>query len=187
MKNVRLIKAIPEKRLNLITGDATRRPVVGDLGESDHCYTGPWGQMVLVYFHSEDGETEWEAEAYWRELESSIATDVDIEALFDATALHRSGECPWTIFAYPTDIARTNGLPPDHDVQMILAELQKRGIPMAIWVNGIEENTTYLACRCEDRPRVDQAITDLENQGILEKNFLADRSTRLFALGESST
>jgi hypothetical protein len=143
--------------------------------------------MVFVYFQSADGETEWEAEAYWSEVEPSIETRVDVDALFDATALNRSGECPWTIFAYPTDIARPNGLPPDHDVQMFLAELQKRGIPMAIWVDGIEENTTYLACRYEDRVRIEQAITDLENQGILERNFLADHSAQLFASRKSST
>lgn len=69
---------------------------------------------------------------------------------------------------------------------MLLAELQKRGIPMAIWVNGIDKNTNYFACRFEDRTRIDQVITDLENEGILEKNFLAARSERLFALGNSS-
>ena len=187
MKNVRLIKAIPEKRLSLVSGNASKPLAVGDLGESDHCYSGPRGPMALVYFHSADGKTEWEAEAYWSEMESTIATDVDVDALFDANALHRSGKCPWTIFAYPTAIARPNGLPPDYEVQMLLAELQKRGIPMAIWLNGIKENTTYFACRPEDRDRVNETIIDLENQGILEKDFLADHSAQLFAWAKNGT
>ena len=69
MNNVRLIKAIPTRRLRLISGDASRPPVVGDLGETDQCYSGSWGPMVLVYFASSDGNTEWEAEAYESEIE----------------------------------------------------------------------------------------------------------------------
>ena len=187
MKDVRLIKPIPDKRLRLICGNASKRPIVGELGESDHCHTGPWGPMALVYFQSADGVTEWEAEANWSELAPSIATRVDVDSLFDANALHSGGECPWTIFAYPTNIARPNGLPPDDDVQMLLAELQNRGIRLAVWANGIENNTSYIACRHEDRLRIDHAITDLEVQGIIEKGFLADRSERLFASRKSVT
>ncbi len=56
MKDVRLIKDIPEKRLRLICGDASKRPRVGDLGESGHGYTGRGGSMVLVHFQCDDGE-----------------------------------------------------------------------------------------------------------------------------------
>lgn len=70
MNDVRLIKAIPKDRLHLVSGDGGKLPSVGDLGETDQCYTGPWGrQMVLVEFVTADGKSEWEAEAYWSELE----------------------------------------------------------------------------------------------------------------------
>ena len=112
---------------------------------------------------------------------------VNLEQLVDADALHRSGECPWTIFAYPTNIADSRGLPPDSGAQRLLAELQKRGIPMAIWVSEIAKNTTYFACRYADRFRINQTVTELEAHGILEKNFLSKRSDYLFSLGNSST
>ncbi len=117
----------------------------------------------------------------------SIATTVRVESLFDATALYCSGERPWTIFAYPTITARPNGLPPDDEVQMLLAELQQRGVPLAVWCNGSDANTTYVVCRYEDRIRVEHAINDLERQAILEPGFLADHSAKLFAVGRSAT
>ena len=68
--NARLVKIIPRRRLTFISGDVEKSPSVGDLGETDHCFTGSWGRpMVLVYFVSADGSTEWEAEAYESELE----------------------------------------------------------------------------------------------------------------------
>ena len=76
MNDARLIKALPKRRLRLIKGDAGAPPVVGDLGETDQAYSGFWGPMVLVYFVSADGNTEWEAEAYESELEPvEMATD----------------------------------------------------------------------------------------------------------------
>lgn len=68
MNDARLIKAIPKKRLRLIQGDASRPPVVGDLGETDQAYSSFWGPMVLVYFVSADSSTKWEVEAYESEL-----------------------------------------------------------------------------------------------------------------------
>ena len=73
--DARLIKMIPMRRLRLISGDASKPPKVGDLGETDQCFTGSWGrQMVLVYFLAPDG-TEWEAEAYESEIERFKAPD----------------------------------------------------------------------------------------------------------------
>lgn len=69
MKDARLIKPIPKRRLRLISGVASEPPVIGDLGETDQCYSGFWGPMVLVYFVSADGKTEWEVEAYESEIE----------------------------------------------------------------------------------------------------------------------
>lgn len=74
MNNARLIRTIPLKRLRLISGDANKPPVVGDLGVTDQCYSDFGGPMVLVYFKSADGVTEWEAEAYEAEL-SPLADD----------------------------------------------------------------------------------------------------------------
>jgi hypothetical protein len=116
-----------------------------------------------------------------------VTASVNFAELFDAEALHRGGECPWTIFAYPTTIADSRGLPPDDDAQMLLAELQKRGIPMAIWISAIAENTTYFACRYADRNRVNDIIDELENLGMIEEDFLSKRSDYLFSIGNSST
>jgi hypothetical protein len=69
MNNVRLIKTLPKTRLRLLSGDGSKPPVVGDLGETDQCYNGFWGPMMLVYFMGADGNTEWEAEAYESEIE----------------------------------------------------------------------------------------------------------------------
>jgi hypothetical protein len=69
MNDARLIKAIPKRRLRLISGAASRPPAIGDLGETDHCYSGFWGPMVLVYFANADGHTVWEAEAYESEIQ----------------------------------------------------------------------------------------------------------------------
>jgi hypothetical protein len=69
MNDARLIKPIPKRRLRLIKGDPSTPPIVGDLGETDQWYAGFWGSMVLVYFRSADGTTEWEAQACESELE----------------------------------------------------------------------------------------------------------------------
>ena len=182
VNNARLLTAIPLERLHLIRGDARRSPVAGDYGLADHCYTGKDGkQMVLAGFVSRDGSTAWEAEAYVSELEPAIAMNVDVDALFDAHALQQSGECPWTIFAYPTRIAVSQNLPPDAEATCLLAELQSRGIPMAVWVNGLENGTTYFACRHVDRLRVDRVIRELESRGIMGHDFLSQRSDYHFA------
>jgi hypothetical protein len=113
-----------------------------------------------------------------------VCDSVNIDALFDADTLHRKGECPWTFFAYPTD---SRGLPPDEDAKRLLAELQHRALPVAIWINGIGNNTTYFACRHEDRLRVLDTVTELQTQGMLESNFLAQRCEYLFSLVKPST
>jgi len=77
------------------------------------------------------------------------------DMLFDADAYYRSGCCPWTFFAYPTSLADDRGLPPDDEACGLLAQLQQYGVEVAVWVNGIVNNTTYFACRLEDRYRLD--------------------------------
>ena len=105
---------------------------------------------------------------------------VDFDALFDADEYHRSGHCPWTFFAYPTTLAVERGLPPDNDACRLFAEVQARGIPVAIWVNAIAENTTYFACKRDDIERLNDLIIELESTKF-GMNFCAERSEALFA------
>jgi hypothetical protein len=56
--------------MRLISGDGQTRPAVGDVGETDHAFAGPGGRdLVLTYFVTPDGGSEWEVEAYDAELE----------------------------------------------------------------------------------------------------------------------
>ena len=103
---------------------------------------------------------------------------------FDADEYHRSSDCPWTFFAYPTSLADEQRLPPDNEACDFLGCLQERGIDVAIWVNGIAEDTTYFACRKEDIQRLNDAIQELEDCGEIEKGFCNERSGRLFAASE---
>ena len=52
---------------------------------------------------------------------------------------------------------------------------------VAIWVNGIAEDTTYFACRKEDIQRLHDTLQDLEASGVIEKDFCGNCSARLFA------
>ena len=66
----RLTQAIAAERFSLLSGPNSGRPVIGAIGETDQCFTGPDGrQMVLVYFVSPDSASEWELAAYESELE----------------------------------------------------------------------------------------------------------------------
>jgi hypothetical protein len=70
--------------MRLISGDGQTRPVVGDIGETDQAFAGPWGRdLVLTYIVTSDGASEWEVEAY----------DSDLEPLETATnqTLQRTG------------------------------------------------------------------------------------------------
>ena len=109
------------------------------------------------------------------------ADTVRFEMLFDADEYFRSGHCPWTFFAYPTTLADDRGLPPDADACDLMARLQQRGIDVAVWINGMANNTTYFACRKEDINRLSNALQELEDQGMIEKNFCLNRTERLFS------
>jgi hypothetical protein len=66
----RLLQSIPEERRWLISGDGSQQPAVGDIGDTDQCFTGPYSrQMVCVYFLAANGASEWGVEAYEVELE----------------------------------------------------------------------------------------------------------------------
>jgi hypothetical protein len=106
---------------------------------------------------------------------------IRFDMLFDADAYYRSGCCPWTFFAYPTSLADDRGLPPDDEACGLLAQLQQHGVEVAVWVNGIANDTTYFACRKEDRYRLDDALRELETQGIITEDFYLSRTERLFA------
>ncbi len=106
---------------------------------------------------------------------------IRFDMLFDANEYYRAGHCPWTFFAYPTTLANDRGLPPDNDACALLAELQQHGIDVAIWVNGIADDTTYFACRKEGMYRLNDSLQELETRGIIEKDFCLTRTERLFA------
>ena len=179
LNNVRLIRSIPKRRLQFLSGDPSNRPQVGDLGETDHCSTGFWGQIVDVYVRKRDPIAYWMVEAYLPDIQSVIASRADVEALYDANAEDHLNETPWTILAYPTSIADRDRLPPDIDVQMLLGELQQRGIPIGVWNNEVTPDTTYVICHYHDRERVAQALTELEKAGIIEPGFLKERAEEL--------
>ncbi len=101
--------------------------------------------------------------------------------LFDAEEYHRTVGCPWTFFAYPTSLADDHGLPPDREACELLARVQQRGIDVAIWVSQIVENTTYFACRIDDRQKLDEMLKELQSSGTIDANFCSLRSERLFA------
>jgi hypothetical protein len=112
---------------------------------------------------------------------------IQFDKLFDADEHYRSGRCPWTFFAYPTALADDRGLPPDDKACELLGHLQKRGIDVAVWIDGIENDTNYFACRKEDMYILHDTLQQLESQGIIEKDFCLARSERLFALATKST
>ena len=101
--------------------------------------------------------------------------------LFDAEKYHRTENCPWTFFAYPTSLADENGLPPDREACELLALIQQRGIDVAIWVSQIVENTTYFACRIDDRQKLVNVLNELQSFGTIDNNFCNIRAERLFA------
>ena len=112
---------------------------------------------------------------------------INFDLLFDADEYRRSGECPWTFFAYPTSLARSDGLPPDDEACKFLCAVQTRGIDVAIWVNGIAENTTYFACKRDDIQRLNDVMADLENGERFGDSFCAKRTEELFARLENGT
>ena len=106
---------------------------------------------------------------------------MNVANYFDADEYFRSGNCPWTFFAYPTNLADEVGFPPDAAARELFVELQKRGLRVGVWVNGIAENTTYFACPKEEIRRLWDTITELEKRGAIEKDFLSKHSDQLFA------
>ncbi|MCP4082961.1 MAG: hypothetical protein GY743_22275 [Planctomycetaceae bacterium] len=112
---------------------------------------------------------------------------VKIDLLFDADEYRRTGVFPWTFFAYPTSLSIDHGLPPDADACRYLAEIQSRGIDVAVWADGIAKNTTYFACRRDDIQRLTNVVNSLETNEMFGENFAAIRSEELFALLENVT
>ena len=112
---------------------------------------------------------------------------IRFDLLFDAVEYHRAGKCPWTFFAYPTSLAVERRLPPDHEACGLLGHLQNRKLDVAIWKSGIVENTTYFVCRKEDIQRLHSVLQELEDAGMIERDFCSKRSERLFAKLTKST
>ena len=81
-------------------------------------------------------------------------------------------------------MADEQGLPPDSEACDFLARIQECGIDVAIWVNGIAEDTTYFACRKEDIRRLNDVIQELEDSGEIRRGFCNEATERLFAASE---
>lgn len=105
---------------------------------------------------------------------------VNLESLFDAEEYRRSGNSPWTFFAYPTFLADADNLPPLADACRFLSEIQAREIEVAIWVFGAN-GTTYFACKRNDVRRLHHAIKIIELTGSFGPDFFARCSEELFA------
>ena len=101
--------------------------------------------------------------------------------LFDAKEYRRSGCSPWTFFAYPTSLANDQGLPPDEEACQLLSHLRKRGIAVGVWVSDFGNDTTYFVCPKEDIYRLNDALRELENEGVIDKGFCVTRSELLFS------
>lgn len=112
---------------------------------------------------------------------------IKFELLFNADEYRRAGNCPWTFFAYPASQADERGLPIDKEACDFLGRIQERGIKVAIWVNGIDNETIYFACRKDDIQRLNSAIQELEDHRVIAKGFCHLTSERLFATSEKHT
>ncbi len=66
----RLTQAGASERRSLLCGPTRVRQWVGDIGETVPCFTGADGSlMVLVVFVSANGKSEWDLDAYGKELQ----------------------------------------------------------------------------------------------------------------------
>jgi hypothetical protein len=116
-----------------------------------------------------------------RSVPNMPSHSIRFDMLFDADEYHRTVNWPWTFFSYPTSLADGHGLPPDREACELLALVQQRGIDVAIWVSQIVENTTYFACRIDDRQKLGDVLNELQSSGTIDANFCSIRSERLFA------
>lgn len=106
---------------------------------------------------------------------------INFDLLFDASEYFDSGMMPWTFLSYPTSLAVDRGLPPDQDVWELIGHLQKRGIAVAIWINGAGNGVTYCACRKEDIQRLSDVVQELEETGEIQKGFCCEAAEQLYA------
>jgi hypothetical protein len=78
-------------------------------------------------------------------------------------------------------VADDRGLPPDDEACELLGHLLGRGIPVAVWTNGIANDTTCFPCRNEDMQILHDELQQLETQEIIDRDFCLTRTKRLFA------
>jgi hypothetical protein len=107
---------------------------------------------------------------------------MDLPARFDANEYYKSGNCPWTFFAFPRGLADAAGFPPDDDAKRLFLKLQGLNVPVGIWTNSPVEDTVYFACPKEAIGRLNDALRAMEAQGEFEEGFCAKRSEYLFSL-----
>jgi len=112
------------------------------------------------------------------------SNSIDFDLLFDADEYFRTEYSPWTFFAYPTSLAVEKGLPPDEPACQMLGEIQSRGIEVAIWINGIGNDTNYFCYKKHDIHRLMDALSELEASDRFGENYLSKRCDELFELLE---
>lgn len=110
---------------------------------------------------------------------------INTDSLWDADRYWRSGKMPWTIFAYPANLADGRRLPPDDQAIKYLATLQQHGIRVGIWAHPDQPQTIYFACPYEDRFAVDEVVKELEQLPGFGPDFLSRSCEKLFAMAES--
>ena len=59
-------------------------------------------------------------------------------------------------------------------------QTSERGLDVAVWVNGLADDTSYFACRRDDRQKLDDLLDGLQAAGIIERGFLESRTHQLF-------
>lgn len=107
---------------------------------------------------------------------------IPLDKLWDADAAMQARRMPWSIFAYPVQLADHQRLPMDEEARRWLAELLQLDLPVGIWWLPKIPDTFYFACPFEDRLRVHAGIASLEADGLFPVGFLTQRSEYLFSL-----
>lgn len=114
---------------------------------------------------------------------------IGFDFLFNADGYYRQGHCPWTYYSCSSGKADEHGLPQDNDAFDLLGRIEELGVDVdvAVWINGIAEDMTYVVCRDDDIQRLKDVFKALEDSGEVEKRYCNQRTGRLFATSENHT
>lgn len=91
------------------------------------------------------------------------------------------GETPWTIFAFPSQLADARGLPLDSEAKRYFEALRALGLEIRLWTQTEIPGTTYFGIRIEDREFAERCIGELERRGEFVPGFAEQRAEFLFA------